>query len=83
MESRTHPGEHLRSDATAVARVLRKHGIKPHRIETFKLSNDPRFIEMLEDIVGLYLDPPERALVLSCDEKTHIQNSGLSLGNSS
>lgn len=65
--------EHLGTNATAVARIWRDHGLKPHRIETFKLSNDPRFIEKLEDIVGLYLDPPEHALVLSCDEKTQIQ----------
>ena len=65
--------EHLGTNATAVARIWRDHGLKPHRIETFKLSNDPRFVEKLEDIVGLYLDPPEHALVLSCDEKTQIQ----------
>jgi transposase len=65
--------EHLGSNATAVARIWRAHGLKPHRIESFKLSNDPRFIEKLKDIVGLYLDPPEHALVLSCDEKTQIQ----------
>jgi transposase len=47
--------------------------LKPHRIDTFKLSNDPRFAEKLEDIVGLYLDPPEHALVLSLDEKSQIQ----------
>ena len=51
----------------------RAHGLKPHRVESFKLSNDPQFIEKLEDIVGLYLDPPEHALVLCCDEKTQIQ----------
>jgi transposase len=56
-----------------VARVWRAHGLKPHRVESFKLSNDPRFIEKLEDIVGLYLNPPEHALVLCCDEKTQIQ----------
>jgi transposase len=64
---------HLGISATAVARIWRAHGIKPHRIKSFKLSNDPRFVEKLEDIVGLYLDPPEHALVLSCDEKTQIQ----------
>ena len=62
--------EHLGTNATAVARIWRDHGLKPHRVKTFKLSNDPQFIEKLEDIVGLYLDPPEHALVLSCDEKT-------------
>lgn len=65
--------EHLGTNATAVARIWRDHGLKPHRIESFKLSNDPRFVEKLHDIVGLYLDPPEHALVLSCDEKTQIQ----------
>ena len=64
---------HLGTNATAVARIWRAHGLKPHRAESFKLSNDPRFIEKLEDIVGLYLDPPEHALVLCCDEKTQIQ----------
>jgi transposase len=65
--------EHLGTNATAVARIWRDHGLKPHRIKSFKLSNDPQFIEKLEDIVALYLDPPEHALVLSCDEKTQIQ----------
>jgi transposase len=64
---------HLGISASAVARIWRAHGLKPHRVESFKLSNDPRFIEKLEDIVGLYLDPPEHALVLCCDEKTQIQ----------
>ena len=58
---------------SSVQRIWRAHGLKPHRVESFKLSNDPRFIEKLEDIVGLYLDPPEHALVLCCDEKTQIQ----------
>jgi transposase len=64
---------HLGASASAVARIWRAHGLKPHRVQSFKLSNDPRFKEKLEDIVGLYLDPPEHALVLSCDEKTQIQ----------
>ena len=64
---------HLGTSASAVARIWRDHGLKPHRIESFKLSNDPRFIDKLEDIVGLYLNPPEHALVLCCDEKTQIQ----------
>ena len=64
---------HLGPSASAVARIWRAHGLKPHRVESFKLSNDPRFIEKLEDIVALYLDPPEHALVLCCDEKTQIQ----------
>jgi len=64
---------HLGTSASAIARIWRAHGLKPHRVQSFKLSNDPRFIEKLEDIVGLYLDPPEQALVLCCDEKTQIQ----------
>lgn len=56
-----------------VSRVWRAHGLKPHLSRTFKVSHDPRFVEKLTDVVGLYLDPPERALVLSCDEKSQIQ----------
>jgi transposase len=56
-----------------VQRVWKAHGLKPHLMRTFKLSNDPRFVEKLVDVVGLYLNPPEHALVLSCDEKTSIQ----------
>ena len=58
---------------STIGRIWREHGLKPHRIETFKLSNDPRFVEKLKDIVGLYLSPPEHAIVLSCDEKSQIQ----------
>jgi len=60
------------SDST-IGRIWRAHGLKPHLVETFKLSNDPRFVEKLTDIVGLYLSPPEHAIVLSCDEKSQIQ----------
>jgi transposase len=56
-----------------VRRVWRDNGLKPHRAKSFKVSNDPQFAEKLVDIVGLYLNPPEHALVLSCDEKTQIQ----------
>jgi transposase len=59
--------------ASTVGRIWREHGIKPHRIKSFKLSNDKRFAEKLGEIVGLYLNPPEHALVLSCDEKSQIQ----------
>jgi transposase len=58
---------------STVQRVWRDNGLKPHLVKTFKLSNDPRFAEKLVDIVGLYLNPPEHALVLSCDEKSQIQ----------
>src|SRR5881296_2899447 len=60
------------SEAT-VRRIWRAHGLKPHRVRSFKLSNDPQFAEKLEEIVGLYLNPPEHALVLSLDEKSQIQ----------
>ena len=56
-----------------IRRIWKRHGLKPHLIRTFKLSNDPRFAEKLEDVVGLYLDPPEHALVFSVDEKSQIQ----------
>ncbi|RPI10785.1 MAG: IS630 family transposase [Zetaproteobacteria bacterium] len=56
-----------------VQRVWQRHAIQPHRVEKFKLSTDPHFEERVRDIVGLYLDPPERALVLCVDEKSQIQ----------
>jgi len=56
-----------------VQRVWSDNGLQPHRTKTFKVSNDPNFVEKLTDVVGLYLNPPERALVLSCDEKSQIQ----------
>ena len=60
------------SDST-VGRIWRANGLKPHRADTFKVSNDPEFADKLEAIVGLYLNPPEHALVLSVDEKSQIQ----------
>ena len=56
-----------------VWRVWQAHGIAPHRVDYFKISTDPRFVEKLRDVVGLYLDPPERAVVFSFDEKSQIQ----------
>ena len=64
---------------STVGRIWRAHGLKPHLGRTFKLSNDPRFAEKLEDVVGLYLNPPENALVLSCDEKSQMQALGTAL----
>jgi transposase len=58
---------------TAVVRIWRAFGLQPHRAETFKLSTDPLFIENVRDIVGLYLNPPVRALVMCVDEKSQIQ----------
>lgn len=58
---------------STVSRLWRSQGLQPHLVRTFKLSNDPCFVEKMRDIVGLYLDPPANALVLSCDEKSQIQ----------
>jgi transposase len=58
---------------TAVSRIWRAFGLRPHRAETFKLSSDPAFVEKVRDVVGLYLAPPDRALVLCVDEKPQIQ----------
>jgi|SRR5579875_400217 len=58
---------------STVSRVWRAFGLQPHRVEHWKLSKDPLFVEKVRDIVGLYLDPPERALVLCVDEKSQIQ----------
>ena len=56
-----------------VARIWRTHGLKPHLVKTFKLSRDPHFLDKLRDVVGLYLAPPERAIVFAFDEKSQIQ----------
>jgi len=65
--------EHLDVSRSMVQRVWKANGLQPHRVKTFKLSNDKHFIEKLVDVVGLYMNPPEHALVLSCDEKSQIQ----------
>src|ERR1700737_1878039 len=57
----------------SVQRIWAAHGLKPHRVKTFKLSNDPKFAAKVQDVVGLYIDPPEHAVVLSVDEKSQIQ----------
>jgi transposase len=59
--------------AASVSRHWRANGLKPHVVRGFKVSRDPKFVEKLEDIVGLYLSPPEHALVLCCDEKSQVQ----------
>jgi hypothetical protein len=56
-----------------VNRLWQLHNLKPHRTKTFKLSRDPQFIEKLTDVVGLYLNPPDKAIVLCLDEKNQIQ----------
>src|SRR3954452_4186951 len=82
LESTPHDATHwsVRSMAAAtgmsrptVHRIWKAFGLQPHRTETFKLSTDPQLIEKVRDIVGLYLNPPERALVLCADEKSQIQ----------
>jgi hypothetical protein len=64
---------HLHVSRTIVHRVWQRHDVQPHRVERFKLSRDPQFEAKVRDIVGLYLDPPDRALVLCVDEKSQIQ----------
>jgi transposase len=59
--------------ASSVQRIWHAHGLQPHRFRRFKLSNDPNFVEKLRDVVGLYVDPPAHAIVLSFDEKSQIQ----------
>ena len=59
--------------AATVQRIWSGRGLKPHRVKTFKLSNDKRFEEKLVDVVGLYLNPPEHAIVLCMDEETPTQ----------
>ena len=59
--------------AASISRHWRANGLKPHRVRGFKVSRDPKFVEKLEDIVGLYMAPPEHALVLCCDEKSQVQ----------
>jgi transposase len=59
--------------AATVQRIWNKHKLQPHRVESFKFSNDPEFVPKVRDIVGLYLNPPEKAIVLSIDEKSQIQ----------
>ena len=58
---------------STVSNVLRSHNLKPHRVKTFKLSRDPRFLEELTDVVGLYLNPAQQATILCVYEKTQIQ----------
>src|SRR4029453_19264123 len=58
---------------SAVQRIWRAHGLRPHKVEQFKLSSDPKFVDKLRDVVGLYVDPPAHAIVLSVDEKSQIQ----------
>ncbi len=65
--------KHTGHSASSIGRIWRAFGLKPHREGTFKLSTDPEFVAKVRDVVGLYLNPPDRALVLCVDEKTQIQ----------
>jgi hypothetical protein len=58
---------------TSVRRIWNAHRLKPHLVRGFKLSNDKRFVEKVQDVVGLYLGPPDKAMVLSVDEKSQVQ----------
>ncbi|NKI35250.1 IS630 family transposase [Wenzhouxiangella sp. XN79A] len=71
--SRRLMAEKVNISESTVGRIWQAHGLKPHRVSMFKLSNDKHFQEKLEDVVGLYLSPPENAIVLSCDEKSQMQ----------
>lgn len=71
--SRRLMAERMNISESSVGRIWRAHGLKPHRVSGFKLSNDKQFQEKLEDVVGLYLSPPENAIVFSCDEKSQMQ----------
>lgn len=64
---------HAGISSSSVQRIWVRNDLKPHIVRTFKLSNDPRFEEKFWDVIGLYLNPPEKALVLCCDEKSHCQ----------
>ena len=66
-------GEEAGVSHTSVQRIWNEYGLKPHVVRTFKVSNDPNFTEKMADVVGLYLNPPEKALVLAVDEKSQIQ----------
>jgi len=66
-------GDYLGIGKDTVARIWRDHKLKPWQVKTFKVSNDPHFEEKLVDVVGLYMDPPEKAMVFSFDEKTQVQ----------
>jgi transposase len=59
--------------ASTISRIWKRHGLKPHLTGTFKLSNDPSFVTKMEDVIGLYMNPPEHAVVWSVDEKSQIQ----------
>ena len=66
-------GKNLQVSKSTISNIWRSHNLKPHRVKSFNLSRDTRFLEKLTDLVGLYLNPPQQALVLCIDEKSQIQ----------
>ena len=66
----------VRLTSGCVSDILRRHGLKPHLVRTYKVSRDPAFVAKVQDVVGLYLNPPEHAVVLSVDEKTSDSGAG-------
>ena len=72
-EAEPNGARHLGVSTSTVDNIWRSHSLKPHRVKTFKLSRDPHFLEKLTDVVGLYLNPPEKAIVLCVDEQSQIQ----------
>ena len=68
-----HFGPEPEGSKNTINRIWQEHNLKPHLSRTFKLSRDPRFLEKLTDVVGLYLNPPDKTLVLCVDEKSQIQ----------
>ncbi len=71
--SRESMAQEVKVSPSSVGRIWAANGLKPHRVKAFKLSKDKHFQEKLNDIIGLYLSPPEHAIVFSCDEKSQIQ----------
>jgi len=65
--------KHQNVSPATIQRIWDAHGLQPHRVDTFKLSKDPEFVEKLTDIVGLYMNPPDKAVVICVDEKSQIQ----------
>ena len=70
---RSRDGGSQKVSSATVQRIWKKHKLQPHRVESFKFSNDPQFARKVRDIVGLYMNPPDKAIVLSVDEKSQIQ----------
>jgi hypothetical protein len=66
------PHDGQESSKSTINNIWQAHQLKPHRVKTFKLSRDPKFLEKMTDVIGLYLNPPQQAIVLCVDEKSQI-----------